>query len=92
MTHVHTFIFCADMRTQSLTLHSHFIICTCTLTHTHTHTHAHTHAHLHTHTHTHTHLNAAQMFAKDYWIVSTTNMIVIFKDKTEDKQIARFKV
>eukprot|EP00037_Helgoeca_nana_P024904 m.267516 g.267516 ORF g.267516 m.267516 type:complete len:895 (-) comp26783_c0_seq11:2144-4828(-) len=35
--------------------------------------------------------DAKKLFAKDYWVVVTTNMIVIFKDKTEEKQINRFR-
>lgn len=35
--------------------------------------------------------DAKKLFARDHWIVITTNMIVIFKDKTEEKQINRFR-
>lgn len=35
--------------------------------------------------------DAKKLFAKDFWLVLTTNMIVIFKDKSEEKQIIRFR-
>ena len=35
--------------------------------------------------------DAKKLFAKDMWVVVTTTMFVIFKDKTEDKQINAFR-